>query len=221
MNNTRDVGNRLAPFFKSHGFRRKNNTFFKIENNIALCVGLDRPGGLYSLCYILPLYIPTNIPHISYGGRLQDFDPFPVHNFTFDWDEPSQLEVFIERTMECCEKYFFPLYDSISTPKGLIDFLNKGWSHARMYFGNLGLMFYYELKVYTNFVLSRYDDMLDDIHMLCSARESNPHIMPEQQSYWQKKMDYLIYLSTAPEEEKEEFIKSTIEHSTIACRFKK
>lgn len=221
MNNTRDVGNRLAPFFKSHGFKRKNNKFFKIENNIALCVGLDRPGGLYSLCYILPLYIPTNIPHISFGGRLQDFDPFPVHNFTFDWDEPSQLEVFIERTMECCEKYFFPLYDSISTPKGLIDFLNKGWSHARMYFGNLELMFYYELKVYTNFVLSRYDDMLDDIHMLCSARESNPHIMPEQQSYWQEKMDYLIYLSTAPEEEKEEFIKSTIEHSTIACRFKK
>lgn len=219
MNDTRDVGNRLAPFFRAHGFKRKNNKFFKIENNIALCTALERPGGLYSLCYILPLYIPTEIPHISYGGRLQRFKPFPVCNFSFYFDDPSKAEVFVEQTMECCEKYFFPLYESISTPEGLIDFLNKGFSYARMYFDNLTLIFYYELKIYTNFVLSRYDDMKDDIFAILST--PNAYISREQYDAWERQFDYLIELSVGPEEEKEAFVKNTIEHSMVACRFKK
>lgn len=219
MNDTRDVGNRLAPFFRAHGFKRKNNKFFKIENNIALCTALERPGGLYSLCYILPLYIPTDVHHISFGGRLQRFKPFPVCNFDFYWNEPSKAELFIEQTMECCEKYFFPLYESISTPEGLIDFLNKGFSYARMYFDNLTLIFYYELKIYTNFVLSRYDDMKDDIFAILST--PNAHISREQYDAWERQFDHLIELSVGPEEEKEAFIKNTIEHSMVACRFKK
>jgi hypothetical protein len=219
MNDTRDIGNRLAPFFRAHGFKRKNNKFFKIENNIALCTALERPGGLYSLCYILPLYIPTEIPHISYGGRLQRFKPFPVCNFDFYWNEPSKAEVFVEQTMECCEKYFFPLYESISTPEGLIDFLNKGFSYARMYFSNLRLVWYYELKIYTNFVLSRYDDMKDDISSILLKPEA--YISQAEHDEWERKFDHLIELSVGPEEEKEAFVKNTIEHSMVACRFKK
>ena len=36
MKNTRDVGNRLAPFFKAHGFTRKSNMFYKIQNTIGI-----------------------------------------------------------------------------------------------------------------------------------------------------------------------------------------
>ena len=219
MKNTRDVGNRLAPFFKAHGFKRKSNKFYKIQNNIILCFGLDRPGGLYFLSYILPLYIPTSIPHITYGGRFDDFEPFPVKNFSFDWDEPSQLEEFVERVMECCEKYYFPLYDIISTPEGLMLFLNKGYKFVKTFFGNLPRMYFYKLRIYTNFVLSRYDDMLADIPLMYKDIDSWP-ISEENKINTKKEYEVLADLRFASDKEKEEFIQNTIEQSMIACKFK-
>ena len=65
--------------------------------------------------------------------------------------------------MECCEKYFFPLYEKISTLEGLIEFLNQGYEYVKMYWCDMPLARYYELKIYTNFVLSRYDDIIADI----------------------------------------------------------
>lgn len=221
MNNTRDVGNRLAPFFKAHGFTRKSNMFYKIQNNIAFCAGLERPGGLYFLCYIIPLYIPTSVRHITYGGRLQDFEPFPVPHFDFYINEPSQLEVFVERTMECCEKYVFPLYDSISTPEGLIDFLNKGFQYVRTFWTNLDIIHYYEVKLYTNFVLAHYDDMVADAAHMCFEIDDYICLSKERKNKWKESIIKFADFRFAPAEEKEEFIKNTIEHSIIACRFKK
>ncbi len=220
MKNTRDVGNRLAPFFKAHGFTRKSNMFYKIQNNIAFCAGLERPGGLYSLCYILPLYMPTDVRHIMFGSRLERFKRFPVESVDFIWDEPSKIEEFAEKTIECCEKYFFPLYDSISTPESLMDFLNKGYKYAHSFFTNLDLWRFYELRIYTNFILSRYDAMLMDIPLACDAANLWP-ISKEAKDYCKKSLSELADLRFAPEEEKQEFIKNTIEHSLIACRFKK
>ena len=220
MNNTRDVGNKLAPFFKAHGFTRKSNMFYKIQNNIAFCAGLERPGGLYSMCYIIPLYIPTNIPYLDYGCRLENFEPFPVKSFSFYWDDPSELEVFVERTMECCEKYYFPLYKNISTLEGLIDFLNKGYKYVGKYFDNLNLVRFYELRIYTNFILSRYDAMLSDIPLIYDAIDSWP-IGKEGKVNFKKNIADFADFRFAPAEEKEEFIKNTIEHSIVACRFKK
>ena len=217
MNNTRDVGNRLAPFFRVYGFTRKSNKFYKIKNNIAFFAGLERPGGLYSMCYIIPLYIPTNIPYLDYGCRLGYFDPFPVKSFYFGSDDPSQLEVFIERTMECCEKYFFPLYEKISTLEGLIEFLNQGYEYVKMYWCDMPLARYYELKIYTNFVLSRYDDIIADIPLLYSAVD---HCFKGARSEWEERITKLLNFRFVPKEEKEEFIKNTVEHSIIACRIK-
>lgn len=219
MENTRDVGNKLAPFFREHGFKRKSNKFFRIQNDIAFCFGLDRPGFLYSLCYIIPLYIPTSIHHISYGARLEDFKPFPVESFCFDLDEPSKLEVFVERTMECCEKYYFPLYDNISTPEGLMDFLNKGYKYVKRFLTHLPRSDFYELRVYTNFILSRYDDMLADIPLLYNDIDSYP-TFEEIKINRKKRIADLADLRFASDEEKEYFIRNTIEQSMIACRFK-
>lgn len=221
MNNISSVATRLSPFFRAHGFKRKNTKFFKIQNNIAFCAGLERPGGLYSLSYIIPLYIPTSVHHITFGGRMQDFKPFPVVGFDFYWDEPSKLDVFIEQTMECCEKYFFPLYDTISTPESLMDFLNKGFQYVRTFWTNLDIIHYYELKLYTNFVLSRYDDMVSDVANMCLEIDDCLCCSKEQRADWKSSVTKFADLRFAPEEEKQEFIKNTIEHSLIACRFKK
>lgn len=220
MNSTRDVGNKLAPFFKAHGFTRKSNMFYKIQNNIAFCAGLERPGGLYSLCYIIPLYIPTSVRHITYGGRLQDFEPFPVPHFDFYWNEPSQLEVFVERTMECCEKYVFPLYDGISTPEGLMDFLNAGYTYTHKFWRNLDLWHFYQLRIYTNFILDCYEEMLTDIPLAYDAIDLWP-MSKETRINVKKTLSNLVDFRFAPAEEKEEFIKNTIEHSFVACRFGK
>jgi hypothetical protein len=220
MNNIRSVGNGLAPFFRAHGYTRKNNKFYKIQNNIAFCAGLERPGGLYSLCYIIPLYMPTPVHHITYGSRLERFKPFPVPPIDFLLYGDSQCDEFVQRTMQCCEKYFFPLYNRISTPEGLIEYLNQGYKCVRGCWDNLDLCSYYELRIYTNFILSNYNEMLADIPLIYDAIDSR-RTTEESNTIYKQSIANLVNFRLATDKQKEEFIKNTIEQSMISCRFKK
>ncbi|MBQ1226068.1 MAG: hypothetical protein IIX75_03150, partial [Clostridia bacterium] len=74
-----------------------------------------------------------------------------------------------------------------------------------------------ELKIYTNFVLSRYDDIIADIPLLYSAVD---HCFKGARSEWEERITKLLNFRFAPKEEKEEFIENTVEHSIIACRIK-
>ena len=165
--------------------------------------------------------MPTDVCHITFGGRLDRFKRFPVESVDFTWDEPSKIEEFAEKTIECCEKYFFPLYDSISTPEGLIDFLNKGFQYVRTFWTNLDIIHYYDVKLYTNFVLARYDDMVADAAHMCFEIDDYICLSKERTNKWKESIIKFTDFRFAPAEEKEKFIKNTIEHSIIACRFKK
>ena len=212
---TRDVGNQLAPFFSAHGFKRKSNRFFKIINNVAFCIDLDRPGGLYVQSYIIPLYMPHDFRSFTYGNRLQDFEKCPVPNE--NWlTERTECNEYVEKTIECCEKYILPFYDRISTPQDLLNFLDKNLKSIHEYFFT-GPMQILELKVYTNFVLSRFDAVLEDIPKLFVEYEIH------RRRYIDEDKGRIITLKSminASEEERLQFINDTIEHSITACKFK-
>ena len=212
---TRDVGNQLAPFFKAHGFKRKSNRFFKIINNVAFCIDLERPGGLYVQSYIIPLYMPHDFRYFTYGERLQEFKKCPVPDEDY-LTERTECNEYVEKTLECCEKYILPFYDRISTPQGLLDFLDEDLKSIHEYFFT-GPMQILELKVYTNFVLSRFDAVLEDI----------PKLFAEYEIYRRRYIDEykgriitLKSMINASEEERLQFINDTIEHSLTACKFK-
>jgi len=102
-----------------------------------------------------------------------------------------------------------------------MDFLNKGFQYVRTFWTNLDTIHYYELKLYTNFVLSRYDDMVSDVANMCLESDDCLCCSKEQRANWKSSVTKFADLRFATEEEKQEFIKNTIEHSLIACRFKK
>ena len=216
---TRDVGNQLAPFFRSHGFKRKSNRFFKIINNVAFCIELDRPGGLYVQSYIIPLYMPHDFRCFTYGERLQEFKKCPVpdeHWLT----ERTECNEYVAKTIKCCEKYILPFYNRISTPQGLLDFLDEDIKSIHEYFFT-GPMQILELKVYTNFVLSRFDAVLEDIPKLFfEIDKCRGFIFENLLEEDKKRIKALASMINATEEERLQFINDTIEHSISACKFK-
>ncbi len=74
-----------------------------------------------------------------------------------------------------------------------------------------------ELKVYTNFVLSRFDAVLENIPKLFVEYEIH------RRRYIDEDKGRIITLKSminASEEERLQFINDTIEHSITACKFK-
>ena len=216
---TRDVGNQLAPFFKANGYKRKSNRFYKIVNNIAFCIELNRPGGLYVQSYIIPLYMPHDYIVLTYGERLQEFKKCPVpdeHYLT----ERTECNEYVAKTIECCEKYIFPFYERISTADGLLEFLNGRLKSIQEYFFT-GPMEIIELKIYTNFILSQFDEVLADIPKLfCEIDKWRGVIFEDILEEQKLRINRLASMINAAEEERIRFINETIEHSLIACKFK-
>lgn len=58
-------------FMRANGFAFKKGIFYRIENDMAFCVNLEMPTGtVYSNCFVLPLYVPTEFCYMTYGTRL-------------------------------------------------------------------------------------------------------------------------------------------------------
>lgn len=56
---------------KANGFAFKKGVFYRIENDMAFCMNLEMPTGtVYSNCFVLPLYVPTEFCNMTYGTRL-------------------------------------------------------------------------------------------------------------------------------------------------------
>ena len=58
-------------FMKANGFAFKKGVFYRIENDMPFCMNLEMPTGtVYSNCFVLPLYVPTEFCYMTYGTRL-------------------------------------------------------------------------------------------------------------------------------------------------------
>ena len=65
------IGRNMQKFMKANGFASAKGVFYRIENDMAFCVNVEMPTGtLYSNCFVLPLYVPTEFCYMTYGVRL-------------------------------------------------------------------------------------------------------------------------------------------------------
>ncbi len=228
---TKYIVSRLAPFFKENGYKKKSSLFYKIQNNIAYCIGFERPGDLRAVFHILPLYTPLEFKELTYGSHLEYFPKCKVPSISpleniedFKRKYPNSLnlnniddcEIWIDKIVQCCEQHIFPFYDRIGTLNGLMDFLNMGHYHVYQYWNHCGLAQYYEIRAYTNFVLSQYKAMEKDIKKAKEAID-DMRIFPHLKDESKNNLDAFSKMSKATDEEKQRFIDATVASSLAAC----
>lgn len=210
----KDVIKIMTPFFKEHGYSKKGSMFYKIQNQIAYCISFEHPGGLYVISHIIPFYIPLEIPSIAYGGRLNQMKSWdvPVEFYLNDMTEDACIE-WCNKVKKCCKKHIFPLYDEIGSLSDLINFLNKGEQYVKQKFvGFCGLPFY-ELRAYTNFMLSDYKQMVSDIQKANFKIDAWP-VYPYIKEKKRDELNKLLVLANS-KEDKQAYIQQS---KTITCR---
>lgn len=71
-----EVNKALTPMLRELGFQKKGKHFIRLTEDFAFCVGAECPGsGVYPVFYVIPLFIPTEYPYLTYGNRLNALFP--------------------------------------------------------------------------------------------------------------------------------------------------
>ena len=97
-------------FMRANGFAFKKGIFCRIENDMAFCVNLEMPTGtVYSNCFVLPLYVPTEFCYMTYGTRLT------VGAAERDGDAGNAAELAGE-WMSILSNDIFPCFQTITSP---------------------------------------------------------------------------------------------------------
>ncbi len=100
----------IRPFMKQYGFSLTQKCFYRIENDLAYCVEIEKPSALvYVTCYIIPLYIPTEHRYYTYGTRMTD--KLLTVNANTD-----VVEQWCERLKKNLQNRVFPVFDKIQSP---------------------------------------------------------------------------------------------------------
>ena len=226
----------FAPFFKEHGYKKWGTTkFYKIENDIAYCFLFEIPSVIvYPTYFILPLYIPTEYIHLSYGCRLESHPCFCVPSYNIlveDNDflmkvkelkntlpgnislaEPRKMDFdkWKKQVQQCLTEDIFPFYESINSPEKLLHFMDQHPFEAREYFA-CRTLFRLELKAYTSFYLSDFEGVYKYINYIRSnlEREWDSEMMKE----YSEKVTHLEKLIESPQTVRDGFIKDTINHT--------
>ncbi len=197
------------PFFKANGYKKKGNTFFKIENDIAFCITFERPSGFIRVnYYFLPLYIPTEVIYITYGFSSENHPVFPVPSYNTlaedeererilqqirkaniiitspektPWHESQKMHFpsWMLQVQQCLTENIFPFFESINSPEKLLCFLRKDVFEIRKYTPFLG-------DEYRNSHLAAYTCL--SIPDLKSASEylalARTHLLAESHRHW-------------------------------------
>ena len=222
--NLQDFSKELAPFFKENGYKRKSGTFYKIENNIAYCIYLERPGGLYAGYCIWPLYMPIDCRILTYGCRLESSPKkrfLPIFFGGDIIDEGRDLEAEKNEWCKClkgiCNDLIFPLYDDIGTLPKLSAFLEHGYEYTKPFLHAMRRLDYYNLSAHTYFMLHDDERMAISIQQAKYIIEDNGH----QKYPWpeiyidktEKQIQMLQIMSQATESDRKAFIERTIQSS--------
>ena len=224
----KDLTKHLAPFFKEHGFVKKGNAFYKIENQIAQFVYFCGDCNIKIFYGILPLYLPREFLmledgeemnysswvkcsvraitfyYLWYGGAIDDNEvenSRSVLKYVIS-DDIEQLNDWFNELKEFCTNYMFHYFQSIDSPEKLLKFTKEPQNRCK--WSAPDLWFYY-LRAYTNFYLSNFRDMKKDIKLGINACKRFG-LREDLIIKYQNEMDKLIELSKAPKQEREAFI---------------
>ena len=147
----------MMPFFRTHGFVKQRNYFYKIENEIAFCVLFERPSDLvYVTCYIIPMYLPAEMHYISFGNRLRDMRRTLLPQLTGNNTEQELID-WCGVVQRILATDIFLFYKNISTPERLLTYLKEN-GDAKYNFFNCGNRKVLRLQVFTSLYLHKYDE---------------------------------------------------------------
>ncbi len=219
--NVKYVADQLAPFFKSNGFIRKGNQFYKFKQCCIVNIVFEHGFSIMPGFYIYPLYFPFNIKYIEYGSRLEYYrrNTLKFKNYSYTDPDvytriyskpPTNGDKWIISVKDFFEYQVFPFLSKIDSVQSIKKFLDLPWYVIREYWSNMSLPSYYKLRAYTHFVLGKYKEMKKDIEngvrVIDSFRVAE-HIAGE----WKEMLEILNTKMNLSEAEKEEWM------NDIAC----
>ena len=118
---TKQLTAKLVPEMLRRGYQRKDRCFYQIKNDLAFCVEVDFPGLAYATYYVLPLYMPMEVRHYTYGNRLSGLPAL-----TRDASE-QEVDGWCEALLDRLERTVFPFFDRVASPEKLARFASGRW----------------------------------------------------------------------------------------------
>lgn len=213
---TKRVAKRISGYMSNHGFKKKNTHFFRIENDLAFCLELNKPGGLLYVTFcVIPLYIPSNVRYYTYGNRLNNstFHRLPVlQSGCTDED----LEDWVRHLFTLLDQDIFPFFHRISSPDALLDYLDEEMSLIRPFFfcSDLDLE---RLRLFTCAHLCRSDRIPDLAEGFRAVLKTDTLFSPALIQGFEAESRILEALSSLPEEEIRRHFRQITADTLSAC----
>ena len=142
----------MQKFMKANGFISTKGVFYRIENDMAFCVNLEMPTGtVYSNCFVLPLYVPTEFCYMTYGTRLT------IGTAERDGDAENAAEL-ADKLMSILSNDIFPRFQTIISPEAFFVLV----SHRELFAPHecrIPDVFVQRLRLATAFYEKRYSEV--------------------------------------------------------------
>ena len=200
-----ELADALRAFLKPYQFTQQRNIFYRISDDIAYCISIEAPGLLYVHYFIVPLYLPNERIHLSFGNRLKN-----------NSSSSQGSQFWIESVLEEIEARVFPFFERSSTKDHLLLFLQESDAEIVKHFFSPP-PYRHLLKAYTALYLSRTSVFRQ---ALLSAKEEIKKSAYFTQPVRDKLMDdlkRLEMLSSCPAEDVSAFFERNIQQSVRAC----
>ncbi|MBQ9794452.1 MAG: hypothetical protein IJW34_05855 [Clostridia bacterium] len=143
----------LNPYFKGLGFRKYGSCFYKIENDIAFCFTPEFVSHVRVWCYILPLYMPTEFRHLTYGENIE-FVHRELACLICTYDEITEEDAiaWLGKMAPVIENEVLPFFKTISSPELLLQYCDLP-AYERSRYLPYGGQHLFRLQGYTSLYL--------------------------------------------------------------------
>lgn len=207
----------LNPYFKSLGFRKYGNCFFKIENNIAFCFTPEFTSYVRVWCYILPLYMPTKFRHLTYGEYIE-FVHRELACLICTYDEITEEEAiaWLGKMAPVIENEVLPFFKTISSPELLLQYCDLP-AYERSRYLPYGGQDLFRLQGYTSLYLGEKEIAPKAIE---NYRESTLSLKNYSPSYIERhvaesyEMEKILLM---PDEERKQLIENICAETLKVC----
>lgn len=117
------ISDAIKPILSDLGYRRKGNMFYKVSDGLVFCFMVEHPGLYFANYFIIPLYMPQDYIHLTYGDRLKAW-----------WDGEGNSELFISQVLSEIQKEVIPFFNRIDNTAHLLSFLQQDYRSVTVHF---------------------------------------------------------------------------------------